>query len=64
MWTVTEIPPSQDKHPIMLRRFHVAAFAERLTAFKTSKRAIQFPYDRPLPLELIADIAKRRAGNH
>lgn len=48
----------------MLRRFHVAAFAERLTAFKTSKRAIQFPYDKPLPLELIADIAKRRAGNH
>lgn len=26
MWSVTEIPPSQDKRPIMLRRFRVAAY--------------------------------------
>lgn len=33
-------------------------FAERLTEYKTSKGAIQFPYDRQLPLDLIAEIAK------
>lgn len=32
-------------------------FADRLTEFKTSKGAIQFPYDKPLPLPLIAEIA-------
>lgn len=36
----------------------VAAFADRLTEYKTSKGAIQFPYDKPLPLGLIAEIAK------
>nr|WP_279279957.1 hypothetical protein [Pseudoflavonifractor sp. 60] len=34
------------------------AFAKRLTEYKTSKGAIQFPYSKPLPLELIAEIAK------
>ncbi len=33
-------------------------FAGRLTEYKTSKGAIQLPYDRQLPLELIAEIAK------
>lgn len=33
-------------------------FAGRLTEYKTSKGAIQLPYDKPLPLDLIADIAK------
>ena len=33
-------------------------FAEELKPYKTSKGAIQFPYDRQLPLELIAKIAK------
>lgn len=36
----------------------VAAFAGRLTEYKTSKGGIQFPYNKPLPLELIAEIAK------
>lgn len=35
----------------------VEAFADRLKEYKTSKGVIQFPYDRPLPLELIAEIA-------
>ena len=35
----------------------VEAFADRLKEYKTSKGAIQFPYDKPLPLELIAEIA-------
>lgn len=41
-------------------------FADRLSEFKKSKGAIQFPYDEPLPLELIADIAKwcNETGNY
>ena len=33
-------------------------FAGRLTEYKTSKGAIQLPYDKTLPLDLIAEIAK------
>ncbi|OQA73264.1 MAG: hypothetical protein BWY35_00653 [Firmicutes bacterium ADurb.Bin248] len=33
-------------------------FGEKLAGYKTSKGAAQFPYDRPLPLPLIAEIAK------
>ncbi len=36
----------------------VETFAGRLQEYKTSKGAIQLPYDKPLPLELIAEIAK------
>ena len=41
-------------------------FAEELKPYKTSKGAIQFPYDSQLPLELIAKIAKwcYETGNH
>lgn len=41
-------------------------FAERLKEYKTSKGAIQIPYTKPLPLELIADIAQwcYETGNH
>lgn len=35
----------------------VEAFAEQLQEYKTSKGTIQFPYDKSLPLELIAGIA-------
>lgn len=64
------MPTYWDKHNII----HFAAFKKhiglypgekamenfrgRLTDYKTSKGAVQFPYDRPLPLELIAEIAK------
>ena len=34
----------------------VAAFAERLTEYKTSKGAVQLPLDKPLDLKLIEDI--------
>lgn len=33
-------------------------FADRLSGYKTSKGAIQLPYDKPLPADLITDIAK------
>ena len=36
----------------------VEAFAGRLTEYKTSKGTIQLPYSKPLPLELIGEIAK------
>lgn len=41
-------------------------FSDRLTEYRTSKGAVQFPYDKPLPLELIAQIAKwcYETGSH
>ena len=35
----------------------VEAFADSLTDYKTSKGAIQLPYSKPLPVELIGEIA-------
>lgn len=44
----------------------VEHFTEKLTEYKTSKGAVQFPYSKPLPLPLIAEIAKwcYNTGNH
>ncbi len=39
----------------------VEEFKKELTEYVTSKGAIQFPYDRELPLDLIAQIAQFRA---
>ena len=41
-------------------------FADRLTEYKTSKGAVQLPYSKPLPLDLIADIAIwcNKTGDH
>ncbi len=36
----------------------VEHFLEKLTEYRTSKGAIQLPYSKPLPLPLIAEIAK------
>ena len=36
----------------------VEAFAGSLKEYKTSKGAIQLPYDKPLPVGLVAEIAK------
>ena len=38
----------------------IIAFKKELTPYKTSKGAIQFPLDEPLPLDLIRDIAQFR----
>jgi uncharacterized protein YdhG (YjbR/CyaY superfamily) len=35
----------------------VGHFRDRLTEYKTSKGTVQFPYDKPLPLSLITEIA-------
>ena len=37
-----------------------AAFADELAAYKTSKSAIRFPLDEPLPIELIDAIVRFR----
>lgn len=44
----------------------VVHFANELSSYKTSKGTIQLPYDKPLPLDLIARIAKwnLETGNH
>ena len=44
----------------------IVYFADKLKGYKTSKGAIQLPYNRPLPLELITEIAKwcYETGNH
>lgn len=44
----------------------VAYFAEALKDYKSTKGAIQFPHNKPLPLQLIAEIAKwcYNTGNH
>jgi uncharacterized protein YdhG (YjbR/CyaY superfamily) len=44
----------------------IVNFADRLTEYKTSKGAVQLPYSKQLPLELIAEIAKwcNETGNH
>ena len=36
----------------------VEVFADRLAEYPTSKGTIRLPIDRPLPLELVAEIAQ------
>jgi uncharacterized protein YdhG (YjbR/CyaY superfamily) len=36
------------------------AFKEELSEYKTGKGSVQFPHDKPLPLELISEIVKFR----
>ena len=38
----------------------IIAFQEKLTEYKTSKGAVQFPLNKPLPVDLIHDIIRFR----
>jgi uncharacterized protein YdhG (YjbR/CyaY superfamily) len=38
----------------------ITAFKGKLTGYKTSKGTVQFPLDKPLPLELIREIVRFR----
>jgi uncharacterized protein YdhG (YjbR/CyaY superfamily) len=38
----------------------IAAFRKDLAGYKTAKGSVQFPFDEPLPLDLIARIVKFR----
>lgn len=40
----------------------VAAFEAQLEGFQTSKGAIQFPDEKPLPLDLVREIVRYRVG--
>ena len=42
----------------------IEAFQQELSVYKSSKGAVQFPIDQPLPLELIARIVKFRVGEN
>lgn len=38
----------------------VAAFKDKLTEYENSKGGIQFPYDKPIPLDLVTEIVRFR----
>jgi uncharacterized protein YdhG (YjbR/CyaY superfamily) len=38
----------------------IAAFVKELADFKTSKGTVQFPHNKPLPIELIREIVRFR----
>ena len=48
-------------HPGSMERFS-GDLIKRLEPYKTSKGAIQFPYDKPIEYELIADITRWRVS--
>lgn len=42
----------------------IIAFAEELKPYKTLKRAVQFPLNKPLPLDLIKRMVEYRVNKH
>ncbi|MDY0102271.1 MAG: DUF1801 domain-containing protein [Lentimicrobium sp.] len=42
----------------------IIAFAEELKPYKTSKGAVQFPFSKAIPLELITRMVKYRVKEH
>ena len=42
----------------------ISAFQAELADYKSSKGAVQFPYDQPIPYELIGKIAQFRANEN
>lgn len=42
----------------------VEVFADKLTAYKTSKGTIQFPYGQPTPLDLVKEITRFRVDEN
>jgi len=38
----------------------IAAFKQELSGYKSSKGAVQFPHDRPIPYDLVEKIVKFR----
>ena len=40
----------------------IIAFAGKLTGYKTSRGAIQIPWDKPVPYDLIAEITRFRVA--
>lgn len=42
----------------------IEAFSEELVEFKTSKGAVQFPYSKPIPYELLVKLVKFSAAEN
>jgi uncharacterized protein YdhG (YjbR/CyaY superfamily) len=42
----------------------IEAFKDELSAYKSSKGAVQFPLDQPIPYELISRIVKHRVAQN
>lgn len=42
----------------------IEVFKDKLSPYKTSKGAIQFPYTQPMPWELVAEIVKFRVAEN
>ncbi|WP_042167037.1 iron chaperone [Paenibacillus gorillae] len=42
----------------------IAAFKEQLSAYKGAKGSVQFPIDKPMPLELIREIVNYRVADN
>ena len=42
----------------------IKAFEKELSPYKTSKGAVQFPYAKPIPYDLIKKIVKYRVGEN
>ena len=42
----------------------IATFKEKISAYKSSKGAVQFPLDMPLPFELISEIVTFRVAEN
>lgn len=42
----------------------ITAFADELAKYESSKGAVQFPMDKPLPLKLVAKIVKFRVAEN
>ena len=40
----------------------ITTFQDALSTYKTSKGAVQFPLDKPIPYDLIADMVRFRVG--
>ena len=40
----------------------IEAFKEELSAYKTSKGAVQFPIDKPIPYDLVRRMVRYRVG--
>ena len=55
---IIHFAPAKKHIGIYLGPETIEAFADRLTAYKTSKGAVQLPNGKELPLALIAEIAR------
>jgi uncharacterized protein YdhG (YjbR/CyaY superfamily) len=42
----------------------IEAFKQQLSVYKNAKGSVQFPFDQPMPLTLIADIVKFRLAEN